>query len=116
MAQATVVFGGKTLHAVAAANYVAGEIVVINELICVAVVDVSSGALGAFYYEGTFDITLKATTAVDAGDKVFWDNTNNEASETEADNKLFGLCLIAAASGDATIRCVLTPVTAIVAS
>lgn len=106
MAQATFVHDGAAIDYTPGGNVVAGEVVVIGELVGVARTPIAANALGALAVEGIFDFA-KATgggTAISAGANVYWDDTNNVATTTASGNKLIGKCVKAAADGDATVR------------
>jgi predicted RecA/RadA family phage recombinase len=51
---------------------VAGQVVVQNDLVGVAPRPIAAATLGALAIEGVFDV-VKATGAVNAGAKVYWD-------------------------------------------
>ncbi|SNT09792.1 DUF2190 family protein [Antarctobacter heliothermus] len=48
---------------------------------------------------GVFDLKKVASQAWSAGDKVYWDNTNKEATKTATANTLIGVAVEAVAGG-----------------
>jgi predicted RecA/RadA family phage recombinase len=48
---------------------------------------------------GVFDLKKVGSQAWAAGDKVYWDNTNKEATKTTTDNTLIGAAVEAVGSG-----------------
>lgn len=87
------------------ADVAAGQVVVRSELVGVALRDIADGDLGALCITGVFDFAKAAggSTAIAAGDLVYWDDTNNVVTETSSGNKLIGKCVAAAA--DAAVLC-----------
>lgn len=83
-----------------------GQVVVVNGRCFVAHEPIAANALGSLYASGLFDLTKQSGVTFSAGDVVYWDDTNNYANATSS-NTLFGVAIAAAASGDATVRCVL---------
>jgi len=90
------------------ADVAAGDVVVQDELVGVARLDIKANALGALAVAGVFDFP-KATgggTAITAGAVVYWDDTNDVATTDDGTgaNKPIGKAVLAAADGDATVR------------
>jgi predicted RecA/RadA family phage recombinase len=81
----------------------AGDVVVQEELVGVAVHDIAASALGAIRVDGVFDIA-KDGNSMAAGVKVYWDASYSRVTETVGSNKLVGKVVIAAAAGDSTAR------------
>ena len=86
----------------------AGEVVVQGDLVGIAKLDITGGALGALAVTGVFDVP-KATgvgEAIAAGAKVYWDVADGVAKEdAEAGaNKYLGKTVLAAGDDDATVR------------
>ncbi len=89
----------------------AGTVVVVGEFVGVATHDIEADSLGALTIEGVFSI-VKATGAITAGAKVYWDADGDPVggvagtgalTTTSTDNTLAGRAIAAAASGDATV-------------
>ena len=89
----------------------AGDVVVQNNLVGIAKLDIVANKKGALCIEGVFDFP-KATgggTAIGAGKKVYWDAGDEEAKEDSEDgaNPFLGLTVASAADADTTVRVVL---------
>ena len=85
----------------------AGEVVVQGDLVGVALLAIAASALGALCLTGVFDFA-KGSGAIDAGAKLYWDDTANQATATADSNKYLGKCVKAAADGDSTVRAALS--------
>jgi len=84
----------------------AGEVVVQNDLVGVAKLAIAANVLGSLTVRGVFDFP-KATgggSAIAAGKKVYWDDTNDVITETSTDNTYAGKTIAAAGDDDATVR------------
>jgi len=84
----------------------AGDVVVQEELVAVATGDIAASAKGALHVSGEFDFpkSTGSTSAIAAGKKVYWDATNEVATETVGANKLIGKVTTAAVVADTTVR------------
>lgn len=85
------------------ADIAAGEVVVVGNVIQIAHLDIEDGVLGALAVGGGVYRVPKATgggSAIAAGKRVYWDNTNNVATETASTHKILGYTVAAAADGD----------------
>jgi len=108
MATARFVQTGNAIDYTPDADVSAGDVVVQNDLVGVAKLDIKADALGALAVTGVFDFP-KATgvdTGIDAGLQVYWDEADQEAKtddETGA-NKLIGKTVAAAGDDDETVR------------
>jgi len=80
----------------------AGDVVLLNDLFCVAIHPIVANKLGALAVEGVF-LVPKATGAIGAGAIVYWDATNSNITTTASTNKRAGKAAYAAASGDAGV-------------
>jgi len=108
MATATFVHDGKSIDYTPGADVSAGDVVVQNDLVGIAKLDIASGALGALAVTGVFDLP-KATgvgEAIAAGAKVYWDAGGSIATTDPAAgaNKYLGKTIRAAGDDDATVR------------
>ena len=65
----------KTFNDLAAADLEAGEISLINGLVCIAYAALASGAEGAFVYHGDMIEGPMAAVAIDAPAVAYWDDT-----------------------------------------
>lgn len=93
------------------AAVVAGQVVVLSELVAIAKADIADGALGALTIEGVFDVAKTASAGItfSQGDIVYWDADNNVATSTAGSNKIMGKAVKAAVNADTSVRVKLTP-------
>jgi predicted RecA/RadA family phage recombinase len=103
MAEAIYLQDGEKIDYTPAVAVAAGEVITLQDLIGVASEPIAANALGALQIDGVFDVT-KATGAIVAGDNIYWDEANSNATRTPAGNKYLGKAVIAAASGDARVK------------
>ena len=106
MATAQFIHDGNTLDYTPGANVSAGDVVVQGDLVGIAKLDISAGAIGALAVTGVFDVPKAsgAGTAIAAGAKVYWNAANKQATTTATGNKYLGKSVRAAADADATVR------------
>ena len=108
MATATFVHDGKSIDYTPGADVSAGDVVVQNDLIGIAKLDIASGVLGALAVTGVFDVpkTAGVGEAIAAGARVYWDVADGVAKEdAEAGaNKYLGKTVAAAGDDDTTVR------------
>ena len=67
----------------------AGDVVVVAGVPCIAHSDIAANELGALAVGGGI-YTTTGDAAIDAGDKVYWDDTANKVSETASGNGHIG--------------------------
>lgn len=108
MATAQFIHDGKSIDYTPGADVSAGDVVVQNDLIGIAKLDIASGALAALAVTGVFDLP-KATgvgEAIGAGAKVYWDAGNTVATTDPAAgaNKYLGKTVRDAGDDDAAVR------------
>ena len=108
MPTATFIHDGKAIDYTPGADVNAGDVIVQNDLIGIAKLDIASGVLGALAVTGVFDVpkTAGAGEAIGAGAKVYWDVADDVAkTDSEAGaNKHLGKTVAAAGDDDATVR------------
>ena len=102
------VHDGNSIDYTPSADVTAGDVVVQNDLVGVAKLDIPAGTLGALAVTGVFDFP-KATgagSAIAVGESVYWDAAEQVAkTDSEAGaNKLLGKTVAAAADNDTTVR------------
>ena len=98
------VYEGKSIDYTPVAAVAAGAVVVLGSVgVGVADRPIAAGEKGALVVEGVCDFP-KASGAINAYAKVYWDATNSVATTTSSGNTLIGYVTEAAASGDATVR------------
>ncbi len=108
MATATFVQEGASIDYTPGSAVSAGDVIVQEDLVGVAKLDIAANALGALATEGVFDFP-KATTsgsAISAGEECYWDEAETVA-KTDAEsgaNKLIGKATAAAGADDDTVR------------
>ena len=95
---------GKTVTMTAAATIVAGAGVLFGSLFGVACGDAALGEDVEIMTRGVFDITKTSAQAWTAGDKVYWDNGNEECTTVAAGNVLIGVALADAVNPTSTGR------------
>ena len=108
MATAIFVHDGKSIDYTPGADVSAGAVVVQNDLVGIAKLDIASGILGALAVTGVFDVpkTAGVGEAIATGAKVYWDVADSVAKEdAEAGaNKYIGKTVAAAGDDDTTVR------------
>ena len=108
MATATFVHDGKVIDYTPGADVSAGDVVVQQELIGIAKLDIASGILGALAVTGVFDVPKAAGVgeAIGAGAKVYWDVADSvaKADDEAGANKYLGKTVAAAGDDDTTVR------------
>jgi len=103
---ATFVHDGNAIDYTPAADMAAGDVVVLEDLVGIAKLDIPANTLGALHVTGVFNLP-KATggsTAIAAGKKAYWDATNQVVTTTVGTNKLLGKTVVAAGDNDAFVR------------
>ena len=83
----------------------AGDVVVVGDLVGVATRDIAANALGALNINEVFRFPKTAGTgeAIAQGKIVYWDATNEVATETASTHKVIGKTIAAAGDDDATV-------------
>ena len=94
---------GENLTLTAPRTLTSGAGFLVGSIFAVASNAAANGAPVVGVTEGVFDLP-KATGAITAGAKVYWDNTAFNVSTTATNNTLIGVATQAAASNDATAR------------
>lgn len=97
------------------ADVTAGDVVVQGEMVGVALIDIDSDAVvtpakdALAVFGGVFKFPKAVTTsdAITVGALCYWDDTNDIATTTASSHKKIGLCVEAAAYGDATVKILL---------
>jgi predicted RecA/RadA family phage recombinase len=115
MATARFIHDGDAIDYTPGSDVAAGDVVVQEDLIGVAKLDIPVGRLGALSVTGVFDFP-KATgsgTSIPAGATVYWDDTAQQAfylgaGSASGNELLLGKAELAAGETDATVRVRLT--------
>ncbi len=103
---ATYIHRGDAIDYTPTVDVAAGEVVVLDELIGVAKLDIPANALGALHVVGVFHFP-KATGAgegIAIGAKLFWDATNQVVTETVTGNVQIGRAVSTAGDSDTTVQ------------
>jgi len=110
MAQATFRHGNPLMvDYTPGADVSAGDVVVLTDAVRIAHVDIPANKLGALAAGGGVYDLAKATgagTAFTDGDTAYWDDTNNQAANSDGGgtNKKLGLAVGAVGDNDTTVR------------
>lgn len=82
----------------------AGAVVLVGAMVCVALGDIPDGEEGRLATEEVWEIPKAAPLAMDQGDRVYWDEADEEVNKTSVDNFDAGVVLEAAGSADTTVK------------
>ena len=83
-----------------------GTVVVLNDKVYVAKRDIASGDLGTLDGAGQYRFKKdEAVAFADVGAVVYWDDSANEATETETSNERIGTVTEAALAADTHVVC-----------
>ena len=108
MATAKFIQTGDSIDYTPSAAVTAGDVVVQEDLIGVAKLDIAADALGALAMTGVFSFpkTAGVGEAIAAGAKVYWDVADAVAKTDDESgaNKLIGKTVKAAGDDDTTVR------------
>lgn len=108
MATAQFIHDGSSIDYTPSSDVSAGDVVVQEELVCVAKLDIEANKLGALAATGVFDFpkTAGVGEAIAAGKKVYWDVADAVAKEDDESgaNKLIGKTVKAVGDDDTTVR------------
>ena len=83
-----------------------------TRLFGVAMANAAQNQLVATRFTGIFDLAKNTSQAVNAGDRLWWDNTNRQLTTTAAGNMAVAIAVAGALSAAATVRVLVTPHTA----
>lgn len=92
---------GDSFDYIPSADVKAGDVIVLGDLVGIAKLDIPAGKLGSLAVCGIFDFVKKASEAVTAGMKVYWDGEVATATEGET---VLGHTVAAAGANDETVR------------
>ncbi len=84
----------------------AGDVVVQENLVGVARLDIQAETLGSLAVVGVFDVT-KDSSEVATGSAVYWDDTDKNATSTATENYYLGKAVAGATSDDEVVRVLL---------
>lgn len=97
---------GKSIDYTPSAAVTAGDVVVLQDLIGIAKVDIEANRLGALAVEGVFEMAKASgsETAILAGTKVYWNATASQVvSEDEGVHKYLGKAVATAGTDKDTV-------------
>lgn len=90
---------GNTITLTAPYAVASGDGLLVGSIFGVASGDAANGTSVEAALVGVFDLKKVASQAWAVGDKVYWDNTNKEATKTATNNTLIGAATEAVANG-----------------
>lgn len=99
----------RTLKYTHSAALVAGDPIVYNGGVIVAVNDTALSVENVFIYKGKMTFPKEAPLVISLFDLVYWDATNAVITKTAGGNTACGYCVEAAASADTTVTIMLRP-------
>ena len=94
---------GNTVTLTAPYAVTSGDGLLVGSIFGVAAGDATNAETVETALVGVFDLKKVGSQAWSAGDKVYWDNTNKEASKTATGNTLIGVATEAVAGGAADV-------------
>ena len=84
----------------------AGDVIVQDNLIGIARLDIAAGTLGSLAVTGVFDV-VKSDGQIPVGAAVYWDEAEKKATSTSGSNRFLGKSILAAESEAETVRVLL---------
>ena len=90
---------GNTITLTAPYAVTSGDGLLVGAIFGVAAGTAALGEAVETAVEGVFDLKKVASQAWATGDKIYWDNTNKEATKTATANTLIGIATEAVAGG-----------------
>jgi predicted RecA/RadA family phage recombinase len=90
---------GNTITLTAPYAVTSGDGLLVGSIFGVAAGDAANGETLEVALTGVFDLKKVASQAWSAGDKVYWDNTNKEATRTASGNTAIGVAVEAVGGG-----------------
>jgi len=90
---------GNTITLTAPNAVTSGDGLLVGSIFGIAAVDAANAETVEVVLTGVFDLKKVASQAWSVGDKVYWDNTNKEATKTATANTLIGVAVEAVAGG-----------------
>ena len=93
----------------------AGDVVVQDNLVGIARLDIPAGTLGSLAVVGVFDVE-KDSSAVAAGNAVYWNAEAKKATTAKTGNQYLGKAILDADASGETVRVLLNAVSDFVAS
>ena len=100
----------RTLPLAHSAAVEAGDIIVDNANVLIAINKAAANEKNTYVYMGKCIFPKVAGTAMNPGDKLYWDTTANNVTKTASTNTRCGMCVEAAQAADTTVVLMLLPV------
>lgn len=97
---------GESIDYRPAAAVAAGDVIILNNLVGVARLDIAANTLGSLAVVGVFDAP-KAAGAIAPGAAVYWDAANHAVTTVAAGNPYLGKAVLAAGAADELARILL---------
>jgi predicted RecA/RadA family phage recombinase len=98
----------RTLKYTNASAVTAGDILVLNGNVTVAVATTAAAGTSAYVFRGRVAFPKEASLVVAPGEKLYYVTANGNGNKTSAGNTLVGIAVEAAAAPDATVLVELT--------
>ena len=102
---------GDSIDYTPAADVSAGAVVVQEDLVAIAKLDIAANTQGSLSVTGIFDVPKIGGPgmAITTGTKLYWDSANQYATTIEIEGKYMGKAVRDAGDNDATVRMKLLP-------
>lgn len=97
---------GESINYMPTTAVAAGDLVIDNDLVMVARLDIPAGTLGALAVGGVYEMP-KDAAAIAFGKKAYWDATNKVVTETDTGNTLIGKAVRDTTASDGFVRVLL---------
>jgi len=81
---------GYVVYSNSGAAISAGDVVDVGDSYGVALVDIASNATGVVRIDGVWDLTLATNETITVGDKLYWDSSNEQVTETSTADTFIG--------------------------
>ncbi len=96
---------GSILTLTAPYTRTSGQGAKVGAIFGVATADVTSAATGEFATKGVFDLAKGVGLDFAVGDRVYWDDTEKNCSDTDSSASYsIGVCVVAAGNAATTVR------------
>jgi len=96
---------GKTFEYTASgADVASGDVVIKNNYVGIAKVDMADGKTGAVLLTGVVELPKAAPLVINQGDLIYWDVADGNINKSASGNTLIGTAWEAALSADETVK------------
>ena len=93
---------GESIDYIPETPVAAGDVVILNDLVGVAKLDIAPSELGSLAVGGVYELP-KGSAAIAFGKKAYWDATNKVVTATATGNTLIGKTVSETVATDATV-------------